>query len=202
MRASKESAWCVCARSPCGRMRVWVSSSALSPAGCVTSNGSHRWGMGWCVGGMCHPHHSQVVSAVEALDFRRLWWCSSAGYICLPVLLSKDMKHSALCRPHEQHTSSKTCHINNAKEALMLKQETWSYLAWCLSLQQMRLWGRLALYFNGACKKEETLEKIDHITVLDCDVSLTPLRLLVGREELRTRWRNLTNSSTVLQQVN
>lgn len=31
---------------PCGRIRVWVSSSALSPGGCVTGDGSHRRGMG------------------------------------------------------------------------------------------------------------------------------------------------------------
>lgn len=67
---------------------MWVSSSALGPDGCVTRDGSHRRGMGWCVGGMCHPHHSQVVSAVEALDFRGPWCCcsTSTGYICLSML--------------------------------------------------------------------------------------------------------------------
>lgn len=83
----RERGGCVMCGCPCGRIRVWVSSSALGPDGCVTSDGSHRRGMGWCVGGMCHPHHSQVVSAVEALDFRGPWCCcsTSTGYICLPV---------------------------------------------------------------------------------------------------------------------
>lgn len=33
-------------RQHCGRMRAWASSSALSPAGCVTSDGSPRGGLG------------------------------------------------------------------------------------------------------------------------------------------------------------
>lgn len=88
----RERGGCVMVCCPCGRICVWVSSSALSPAGCVTTDGSHRRGMGWCVGGMCHPHHSQVVSAVEALDFRGLWCCCSTGrgYICLPMLCLKE----------------------------------------------------------------------------------------------------------------
>lgn len=89
-RERDEAAWCE--RWPCGRMCVWVSSIALSPAGCVTNDGSHRRGTGWCVGGMCHPHHSQVVSAVEALDFRGPWCCccTGRGYICLHALCLKQ----------------------------------------------------------------------------------------------------------------
>lgn len=80
-----------CLRCTCGRMCSWVSSSALSLAGCATGDGSHSRGTGWSVGGMCHPHHSQVVSAVEALDFTGLWCCCSAGrgYICLKILCLK-----------------------------------------------------------------------------------------------------------------
>lgn len=77
---------------PPRRMCVWVSSSVLSAAGCVTSDSRHRRGTGWCVGGICHPHHSWVVSFMEALDFRGPLRCCSAStcYICLPLLCLKQ----------------------------------------------------------------------------------------------------------------
>lgn len=65
---------------------MWVCGS-----GCITSDGSHRRGTGQRVGGMCHRHHSRVVSAVEALDFRAarlnlslhvVVWSCGAVWVC------------------------------------------------------------------------------------------------------------------------